>query len=385
MDEKVIPEVLLEILCAAINGEGSSPSLIQKVERVDLVDLYRLAKKHDLAHIVSEFVCKNKVEIDNEELRDRMQRENLLSVYRHERMQRAFEQICICFDDARIAYVPLKGAVIKAYYPCAHMRTSCDIDILIHEEDMECAIECLEKRGYRCEKKNYHDVSLYSPNKTHLELHFNIQENMDSLDMVLKDAWKHTKLVQGSRYEFSKEFFVFHMYAHMAYHFLSGGCGVRALLDVWVMEHRMDAHYACAEDLLKQAGIDTFAREMCSIANKCFSLDEKDAFSDLVLQYIFRGGVYGTKDNRIAVKKGEAGNAFLYALKRLFLPYRSMVILYPVLKKLPLLLPICWVARCASAVLKGKGKRIASELERVNDISDDTLSELAEIRSRLGL
>ena len=41
--------------------------------------------------------------------------------------------------------------------------------------------------------------------------------------------------------------------------------------------------------------------------------------------------------------------------------------------------------RCASAVLKGKGKRIASELERVNDVSDDTLSELAEIRSRLGL
>ena len=200
-----------------------------------------------------------------------------------------------------------------------------------------------------------------------------------------KHAKKHTKLVQGSRYEFSKEFFVFHMYAHMAYHFLSGGCGVRALLDIWVMEHRMDAHYACAEDLLKQAGIDTFAREMCSIANKCFSLDEKDAFSDLVLKYIFRGGVYGTKDNRIAVKKGEAGNAFLYALKRLFLPYRSMVILYPVLKKLPLLLPICWVARCASAVLKGKGKRIASELERVNDVSDDTLSELAEIRSRLGL
>lgn len=204
MDEREIQNILIEILYSAVNGTEANTALVQSISDDQLAAVYRLAKRHDLAYIVSDFVCRNNIGIENEELRTRLQQEELMAVYRHERMQHAYRQICAVFEEACIAYVPLKGAVLRAYYPHEHMRTSCDIDILIHEEDLDCAIECLVKKGYRCEKRDYHDVSLYSPNKTHLELHFNIQENMDSLDAVLKDAWKHTTLVQGSRYEFSR-------------------------------------------------------------------------------------------------------------------------------------------------------------------------------------
>lgn len=124
------------------------------------------------------------------------------------------------------------------------MRTSCDIDILIYEEDLEVAINSLETKGYRCGERNYHDVSLYSPSKIHLELHFNIQENMDNLDAVLKDAWEYAVPTNTSQYAFSKEFFAFHIFAHMAYHFVSGGCGIRSLLDIWVLKHKMGISYS---------------------------------------------------------------------------------------------------------------------------------------------
>ena len=181
------------------------------------------------------------------------------------------------------------------------MRTSCDIDILIKEEDLDSAISALTQKGYTCGEKNYHDVSLFSEANIHLELHFNIQENIESLDSVLKDAWEYTESASGSRYKFTDELFVFHMFAHMSYHFLCGGCGIKALLDVWVMEYKMGLTYRSAKKLLEKAGIYRFAEEMSKLSDICFMGKPKDDLSDTLLSYIFSGGVYGTSQNKIAV------------------------------------------------------------------------------------
>ena len=384
MDEKEVQKILIEILYAMVNESDNSNAVAQKITSDDLASIYRLAKKHDLAHIVSAFIYRNKIETE-ETLKAKLQREELISVYRHEQMKYAFDEICSTFDEAQISYVPLKGSVIRAYYPYESMRTSCDIDILIHNEDLDSAITFLKNKGYVCEDKNYHDVSMFSPNKVHLELHFNIQENMDSLDSVLKDAWEYAVLTNGSRYDFKKEFFVFHMYAHMAYHFLSGGCGIRSLLDIWIMEKKMNAPYSCAEELLKKAGIYKFASEMSSVSNKCFTDNNRDSFSNLILEYIYNGGVYGTMENSIAVEKSKKNSSVAYALKRIFLPYKSMTVSYPVLKKAPYLLPFCWVARWIKALSDGKSKKFKSEIACANNISDRKVDEIKELRSRLGL
>ena len=147
----------------------------------------------------------------------------------------------------------------------------------------------------------------------------------------------------------------------------------------------MNAPYSCAEDLLKKAGIYTFASEMSSIANQCFTSNERDDFSDLVLKYIDSGGVYGTTENNIAVHKSKAESSALYVLRRLFPPYKAMVMVYPVLRKLPFLLPLYWIIRGGSVVFKGKTKRITSELSSLNHVTDDTVDELTQIRSRLGI
>ena len=385
MDEKEVQHILIEILRSALNREACDVSIKEKITPDILRSLYHLAKKHDVAHILSDFVYRNQIEIEAE-LQGRLQRDEFLSVYRCEQLKFTFEEICRTFDDAEIPYIPLKGSVIRPYYPCESMRTSCDIDILIHEDDLDCAIACLESSGYRCGDKHYHDVSMYSPNKIHLELHFNIQENIDSLDVVLKDAWQYAMPTVGSRYDFKKAFWVYHMYAHMAYHFLAGGCGVRALMDIWIAEHKMEASYSCAEELLKKAGIYQFAVEMSNLGERCFTTsDHKDGHADVVLKYIFMGGVYGSTENNIAVKKSQINSSTGYVFKRLFLPYQSMIILYPVLKKAPCLLPFCWIARWMRALFRGKSKRLLSEISCANNLSDSMITEVKEIRARLGL
>jgi hypothetical protein len=384
MDERKIQKILTEILFAVVNEAPSDPAIVEKITPDILVPVCRLAKKHDLLHVVARFIYKNKIEVNNE-LRAILRREEYISIYRYERMKYAFEEICGTFDEAKIAYVPLKGSVLRAYYPYESMRTSCDIDILIHESDLKSATNCLESIGYHCGERNYHDISMYSPNNVHLELHFSIQENIDSLDKVLKNVWDYTELTQGSRYDLKKDFLILHIYAHMAYHFLSGGCGIRSLLDIWIMEHKMNAPYSCAETLLKKAGIYTFAKEMSIIANKCFTNNELDAFSDLVLKYIYSGGIYGTARNNIAAHRVKTKNTACYVLKRLFPPNKHMVEIYPILKKLPFLLPFCWIMRCISVLLQGKTKRIAYELSYAKNISNDLMCELTELCSRLDI
>ena len=384
MDEKKAQHILIDILYATVNDAENNELIKEKITPDILPAIYRLSKKHDLAHVVSNFVYRNKIEID-QELQTRLQREEMISVYRYEQMKYTYREILSTFDEAKVAYVPLKGSMIRPYYPYESMRTSCDIDILIHEEDIDTAIRCLESKGYRCGERNYHDMSLYSPNKIHLELHFNILENMENLDAVLKHAWEHAVPTDSSQYVFSKEFFAFHIFAHMAYHFVSGGCGIRSLLDIWVMEHKMGISYSCAKELLQKAGIYKFSEEMSKLAERCFTKNDIDPFSDSVLKYIFQGGVYGSRENHIAVDKSKDNSSVIYALKRLFLPYKTMAIVYPVLKKAPYLLPFCWVARWIIALFGGKTKRIVSEMNCANNISDERIREIREIRSRLEL
>lgn len=384
MKEKEIRKKLTEILSAAVNGRVENAELAKRISGNDLVHIYRLAKRHDLAHVVSSFVYSNGIEV-GEELKNLLQSAEYASIYRHEQMRFAFGQICSAFDAANIPYVPLKGFVIRDFYPYETMRTSCDIDILVHEEDLDKAIKCLEERGYRAGKKCYHDVSLFSPNQIHLELHFNIKEYTDSLDVILKDAWKYTSFTKNCRYDFNKEFFIYYIYAHMAYHFVGGGCGIRTLMDIWVMEHKMDAPYSYAEKMLKKAGIYKFAAEMSRIANLCFGEGTIDEFSDAVVEYIYNGGVYGNAENKLAAYKSKNKGSFSYLLERIFLPYKAMTVLYPSLKKHPYLLPFCWVARWVKAIFGGKSKSLVREMACSTSLSEQKVEEVKEMLSQLGL
>ncbi|MBR5311856.1 MAG: nucleotidyltransferase family protein [Clostridia bacterium] len=384
MDEKEVQQILTEILCDAVNETGKNEVLKQKITPDILLSVYYLAKKHDLAHLISNFVYRNEIEIAPE-FRQKLQLEEFMAAYRYEQTEYTFKEICSAFDEAKIPYIPLKGSVIRPYYPCGNMRTSCDIDILIYEDDLETAINCLKAIEYCCGEQNYRDVSLYSPNQIHLELHFNIQENKDNLDAVLKDVWEYAVLANNFQYRLSEAFFVFHIFAHMTYHFLSGGCGIRSLLDIWVMEHKMGITYTCAKDLLTRAGIYQFAAEISKLADRCFTLSDRDTFSDPILDYIFQGGVYGSIENHIAAKKSKYKTRTAYALNRLFLPYKSMMDVYPFLKKAPFLLPFCWTARWIKAVADGKSGRIALEMSYANHMTEEKIKEIEGIFSRLGL
>ena len=147
----------------------------------------------------------------------------------------------------------------------------------------------------------------------------------------------------------------------------------------------MGISYLCAKELLEKADIYQFASEMRELAEQCFTNNGRDSFSDLVLKYIFQGGVYGSEENQIALDKLKSGSSVAYTIKRLFLPYKSMVVLYPFLKKAPYLLPFCWVVRWVRAIFGGRSKQFISSITSVDNVSDEKIDEIKEICSQLEL
>jgi len=376
-------KILFALLRNAVCSEPVSAEIKEQITPEMMPALYQLADKHDMAHILSKALWD--LAIPGGDATDLLRKKQMMAVYRYEKLQAAYTEICQYLEKIKIPFLPLKGSVIRQYYPEPWMRTSCDIDILVREQDLELAVEKLLQSGFRLEKRSYRDVSLFSPNNVHLELHFGLLENIEGLDAVLKDAWQFAEAADGYQYSFTKDFFVFHMIAHMSYHFLSGGCGLRSLMDIWVMEHKMGICYECAQALLQQAGIWQFAKEMHMLAEKCFTGADEMVTEDPVLRYVTHGGVYGSEENHVAVKKEQTKTTFRYVIERVFMPYKLMKIQYPVLKNVPVLLPVYWVVRGVQILFGGRGRKAITELTVAGNTSDDRLEEIRVLRNRLGL
>lgn len=293
----------------------------------------------------------------------------------------ATQDILDIFEKSKISHIPLKGAAIRPLYPEFWMRTSCDVDILVHEYDLDRAVEALKILGYRVEgKKNYHDISLFSKDGVHLELHFNIRETIDEMDEVLEQVWDYAVLDDGYSYRYKEtpEFFLFHHIAHMAYHFVGGGCGIRPFIDLYILEQNVSLDYSAYKELIKRAHLEKFSEYAFNLMHYWFGNKDGDDLVYKMEKYILQGGVYGTTKQSVIIKKEKNGGKFNYFMNRIFMPYRSMVVLYPVLKKHRWLLPFMEIHRWFKVLLVKD--RIANEMKLVmntdSDYSVDMMQEL---------
>lgn len=348
--------------------------------------LYSMAQKHDLAHLVAHAV--EGLDIPECEVLTKLRNAKMRAIYRYARMDYDYEQICQTLEAAEIPFIPLKGSILRQYYPEAWMRTSCDIDVLVHEADLDMATQALVSQGWRAEqKRNYHDLSLYSPNNTHLELHFQLAENMENIDPVLKRVWEYSVLVEGKRYTYrqSNAFFLFHHLAHMSYHFVAGGCGIRPFLDLWIMKDRMEWEENSFRALLKEARLEQFYESVLELMNVWFDDQLHSLRTQKMEEYIFNGGTYGNLSNKVLLAQARAGSGAKNTWQRVFQPYDQLCMQYPVLKKHRYLTPLFQVVRWFRVLMTGRFRHSVRELKLNQSNSVDQVEEAKKFLADIGL
>ena len=185
----------------------------------ELVKLFRFSKAHDLAHLVGYALIKNDL-IKNDEIKAKFQNQMLLAFYRYEKINFELGRLRRTLDEAQVPFVPLKGAVLQQYYPEPWMRTSCDIDVLVHEEDLQWAVFYLtDNHGYSYTSQSSHDVSIFSQNGNHIELHYDIlgDNTIDSSETVLKKIWDVAVRSDNGKYQHElpdEMFYFYHILTH---------------------------------------------------------------------------------------------------------------------------------------------------------------------------
>lgn len=382
-------DMLFELVRARIEGtDAISENTKKELEGIDLVSLYELSCHHDLSHIVGSALDELGL-LSDDEISAKFRKKVFASVFRYRGMEYELERIIDTLTEGKIAHLPLKGSVLRHYYPEAWMRTSCDIDILVKREELEEAKKLLvDKLGYRVDHTCFHDVTLYSEGGVHLELHFELIEEFayPKVEAILKNVWDMAIPTEnGYTYRMSDELFYFYHVAHMLKHFVGGGCGIRFFLDLYILDKRSDTGAPEYESLLSEGEILEFSRHASKLSKIWFCGEETDelykSFGDMVI----RGGVYGGVENRVLVQQARRGGRLAYAMSRIFLPYKVMREIFPVLKKHRWLTFLYHPVRWCRIIFGGKLRSSVRELRENASLSSEDAERASIMLDTLGV
>ena len=386
MDQGTV-QTMFALLRSAIRGTTLADEEREAYSREQLSELVEMAQRHDVVHLLALGLKQNALLTPED--RDITKR-ILEAVYRYERLNYEYTQVCSALEAAQIPFIPLKGSVLRKYYPEAWMRTSCDIDVLVHGEDLNAAISCLTSHLQYVEKERTpHDVSLITPRGNCVELHFDLVEEgrANNAINVLSSAWENVSLRENSGYwyEMTDAFFYFYHIAHMAKHFETGGCGIRPFIDLWLLDRIDEADRKERDKVLEEGGLLKFANTARKLSNVWFDAETVDELLMQTQNFILHGGVYGSTDNRVALQQKKKGGQFGYLLSRVFIPYTKLKRYYPILEKHRWLTPVMQIRRWFMLLDPNVAQMAKSEMAVNRSIQKSTADTMNSFLDEIGL
>ncbi len=276
-----------------------------------------------------------------------------------------------------IPLLPVKGSLLRSMYPQEDFRTMADLDILAPPERMPEVRDALEDLGYTVQlyDRGSHDVYHKLP-AMNIEMHRSLMPDRVSYQWYYDNArvWAKAVPVPGQPMLFRMTWPEFYIYliAHYHKHYSQSGSGIRSILDIhiFLQAHGTDLDQSYLTEEMTAIGLEAFRRQSEAMARYWFghsgSPDEDLIRLEGIEAYIFGSGTYGTVDNHVRHGLENEGSRLRYALKRTFLPLGVMKNQYPVLKRVPCLLPVCWGHRLIKGLLT-KPERIRLEIDLIRE------------------
>ena len=156
-------EVLIYLVSCMVNQEEVDPQIIASV---DLSELYAMADAHQLTAVTA-------FALETAGVRDgRFLKERSKAVSSEVNFDRERARILKEFEEKQIWYMPLKGIILKRFYPQTGMRQMSDNDILFDAEKAKDVHEIMASLGYETEiydeghRDDYRKLPMY-----HFEMH----------------------------------------------------------------------------------------------------------------------------------------------------------------------------------------------------------------------
>lgn len=258
-----------------------------------------------------------------------------------------------------IDLLPFKGCWLKEQYPNMEYRQMSDLDMLIHPEKSADARKIMQSLGYEHEsvKSTLYHEEYMKPPYTAVELHVRpLEEDRGYYD----DIWQRVHPVEGypCLYRLSPEdeyiFYILHLNKHLE----DVGTGIRSVLDsVVYRDVYPDMDRAYLQQELEKCGLWQRTNEIETLADCWFRTGEAvpEQLRELAWE-ILTAGAFGNMENRSRNRleklekkyKNPVIRGIVYWILRICRPLDEMRQAYPLLKKLPVLLPVLWIYRAVT-------------------------------------
>lgn len=318
-----------------------------------------------------------------------MKRNSFSAATRESIQGKELGQIFSACKEKQIPILPLKGCVIKSLYPYPELRFMSDADLLIRRSDGDTMRTVMEGLGHRFHRVDAADTDVYvSPLSMNYEIHLDLEgegfseKSRKFTGSLLDIAQPRTE--NPYLLELSPEIHYVYVLCHFIKHFIYGGVGVRQLTDLYVCYHGWNLKEDTLETLLRELELTDFHRHIQALWNYWFADGEADALTEELSTYILHSGVFGNEEQRSTDLLLSKSREKSYVLARLFPPFKTMAGFFPVLKKLPFLLPFAWIWRAIRAVLFRRSK-LSAELRALSDTGEDALDQKRNFYHQCGL
>ena len=355
-----------------------------KPDEVTFEDIYRMSVFHGVSVMTLRALEQGGYFPDDELKREwdikreHLLAQNMVQVHERDRIYRELEK-------RSVPYIPLKGCLLKDYYPEETDREMVDLDILIQKEHRDTVHTMLLQDGYVCDRYGRGADDVYSkPPYLHIEMHHQLMTDYvftrfkadAAEDDFFLDPWKRALHQEGYRYGFSDDDLYLYMLVHLAKHYYGSGAGIRQFADLYVMSHRLKINRDYVFGELERYRLGEFGIQTEQLLSVWFEGAEPTEDTAAAEQWIFSSGSFGTSRHRVSRKidsmaGGNAGESALlqdYLLYRVFPPYSYMTRLYPSLKKHRYLLPAYWGYRILFRFPKRK-RRLIREARQAEELA----------------
>lgn len=380
-------EQLLYLMACALQGVSAREEILADA---DLKQLLIMVRRHSVASMVCMALEKTAIFANADETAKKQWLEAKNKAIRKNMLLDAERKAILHeLEIQGIWYMPLKGSILKDWYPKPGMREMADNDILVDPSGREQVQEIFQNRGYKTVsfRKSNHD-EYEKPPIYNFEMHVSLFHGIyKGLAEQYENVKERLLPVDGTAYQFAftpEDFYVF-VLAHAHKHYSRSGTGVRTLADIYVMDRHLGdiMDWNEVEQKLTQLGIAEYEQHSRVLAEKLFSAVRPLAETELtedekeMLLYYCNATTYGTVDNRVNNRLHELQEnsediklwtKIKYCCVRLFPGREFCKFAYPFVYKHPWTLPFFWVWRIVDRCITNK-KNVQQELKALKAVS----------------
>ena len=353
IDNQTVKDVVYLASCA-VNKRVPDPS---RIEAMNPSAVLALARRHMLSATVS-------VALESAGYKDRQTTGLVAAALRKAiLLDAALKNVKEELTKREIWFMPLKGAILKDYYPKFGMREFSDYDVLVDPTRAADVKEVMESLGFTTVSFNRsnHDVYCKGPSVT-FEMHTALFNGLHDEDFYNYYQNVEERLIgEGCDRRFTTEDFYLHLVAHEYKHYTTLGSGLRFLLDVYVFlkKFKLDEDYIAKES--QKLGVAEFERENRALAFRLFDGEELTSADCENIEYRLESGASGTRIHLVENKiRGKKWGKLRFMIGRFLVPidktkprYAIYSKIYPLFYRHKILLPLLPFYRVYKSLRKG--------------------------------